>query len=244
MDAPRDDIYRARASAPDVGDIEDDEFIGLMTGHFARFGEWTRISSRTEGTFMERVMPGAFDKTFAESVRSMKVLYDHGHDPQIGNKVLGPIRSLTADDEGAYYEVPLRRTSYNADLLPGLKGGDYGASFRFAVMGEKWTDTPARSDHNPDRLPERSILEAKVYEFGPVTFPAYAGATSGVRSLTDRYRGVPILGTTADLGTRDTGVDAGRAADSDDEAASEHFGMSPDERARVLQLIAQGVPIQ
>lgn len=243
MDAPRDDIYRARASAPDVTAAEDDESIALMTGHFARFGEWTLINSRTEGVFMERVMPGAFDKTIAESQRAMRVLYDHGHDPQIGNKVLGPIRSLAVDDEGPRYEVPLYDTSYNRDLLPGLKDNAYGASFRFAVMGEKWTDRPERSDHNPDAIPERSILEAKVYEFGPVTFPAYAGATAGARSLTDHYRGVPIIGESADLGTRDTGDVAGRAANSDDEAASEHFGMSPEERDRVLRLIAQGVAI-
>lgn len=243
MDAPRDDIYRARATAPKVTDVDPADGIGLMTGHFAKFGEWTLINSRTEGTFMERVTRSAFDKTIAESMRAMRVLYDHGHDPQIGNKVLGPIRTLAVDDEGPYYEVPLYDTSYNRDLLPGLKDNAYGASFRFAVVGEKWTDRPERSEHNPDGLPERTITEAKVYEFGPVTFPAYAGATSGVRSLTDHYRGLPIIGAVG-LGTRDTGDDAGRAADSDDGAADQHSGMSPEARDRVFQLIAQGVPIQ
>jgi hypothetical protein len=44
---------------------------------------------------------------------------------------------------------------------------------------------PGRSTYNPKALPERTIREAKVMEFGPVTFPAYEGATAGVRSLTD-----------------------------------------------------------
>ena len=35
-----------------------------------------------------------------------------------------------------------------------------------------------RSAHNPKGLPERTILEARVYEFGPVNFPAYSDATS------------------------------------------------------------------
>jgi phage head maturation protease len=37
---------------------------------------------------------------------------------------------------------------------------------------------PGKSDYNPDGLPEITILEARLIEFGPVTFPAYAGATA------------------------------------------------------------------
>jgi hypothetical protein len=31
-------------------------------------------------------------------------------------------------------------------------------------------------------LPERTIKELRLFEFGPVTFPAYQSATAGVRS--------------------------------------------------------------
>jgi Caudovirus prohead protease./Transcription factor WhiB. len=63
--------------------------------------------------------------------------------------------------------------------------GLYGSSFRFTVGADNFDAKPGRSDYNPDGLPERTIREAKVAEFGPVTFPAYQGATAGVRSLTD-----------------------------------------------------------
>jgi hypothetical protein len=53
------------------------------------------------------------------------------------------------------------------------------------VTRDEVNESPDRSDANPDGLPERTIKEAQVMEFGPVTFPAYAGATAGVRSLTD-----------------------------------------------------------
>ena len=161
--------------------------LGVMSGHFSVFDVWYEINSMFEGNFLERVAPGAFKKTIAESRQNMKVLFDHGMDPSIGNKVLGPIRDLREDSRGAYYEVPLFDTSYNRDLLPGLQAGVYGASFRFRVMKDQWEDEPARSEHNPDGIPERTILETRTMEFGAVTFPASDAATAGVRSMTDEF---------------------------------------------------------
>src|SRR5262245_19007261 len=104
-----------------------------LVGHFARFGEWTRIDSRAEGLFMERILPGAFARTIREDRSSLRVLFQHGKDPQLGDKVLGPITRLEEDDSGVRYEVPLLDTAYNRELIPGLEAGVYGASFRFAV---------------------------------------------------------------------------------------------------------------
>jgi HK97 family phage prohead protease len=158
-----------------------------LTGHFAVFDRWTEIDSFWEGHMMESIASGAFARTFKNDRAGMRVLFQHGRDPIAGDKPLGPIDVLEEDTVGARYEVPLLDTSYVRDLLPGLEAGLYGASFRFRVMKETVTEKPDRSDHNPDALPERVIQEAQVMEFGPVTFPAYADATAGVRSLTDQY---------------------------------------------------------
>lgn len=181
---PRDDLVRAifpgiemRAAAEGGPRV--------MSGHFSVFNEWTRISSSWEGEFYERIAPGAFAKAFKE--RTPKVLFQHGKDPQVGDKPLGSVRSVTEDSRGASYEVELLDTSYVRDLIPGLEAGLYGASFRFSVVKEDWDQSPKRSAHNPDGLPERTVREARVPEFGPVTFPAYAGATAGVRSMTDEF---------------------------------------------------------
>jgi len=169
-------------------DDTDDDTLGLLSGHFSVFNVWYEINSLFEGRFLERVAPGSFKKTIAEGRDSMRVLYDHGYDPSIGNKVLGPIRELREDDVGAYYEVPLFDTSYNRDLLPGLKApSQYGSSFRFRVIKDEWNDEPGRSEHNPDGIPERTIKEMRTVEFGPVTFPASPSATAGVRSMTDEF---------------------------------------------------------
>jgi HK97 family phage prohead protease len=183
---PRDNLYRALMPGPELREAADGG-MPTLAGHFAVFNEWTEVDSVFEGRFLERVAPGAFAKTIAEGRDGMKVLFQHGRDPQIGDKPLGPIRSLTEDETGAAYEVSLLDTSYNRDLLPGLKAGLYGASFRFKVVRDDFNDRAKRSPYNPDGLPERTITEAAVREFGPVTFPAYEGATATVRSLTDEF---------------------------------------------------------
>jgi HK97 family phage prohead protease len=191
-----DTIVRALALSPEVrasGEraATDGNSEGrTMFGHFSIFNEWTRIDSIFEGLFMERVAPGAFLRTFAEDRGRMRALFQHGRDPQIGSKVLGSIDTLREDEQGAAYEVGLLDTSYVRELLPGLEKGLYGSSFRFRVTSEDVDRQPGRSAHNPEGLPERTIREAQVFEFGPVTFPAYVGASAGVRSLTDWWIGI------------------------------------------------------
>jgi HK97 family phage prohead protease len=154
----------------------------LLTGYLAAFDQWALIDSMFEGRFLERIAPGSFARTIAENRGAIRVLFNHGSDPSIGDKVLGAITLLEEDAYGARYEVPLLDTSYNADLIPGLAAGQYGASFRFQVVpgGEKFESRPKRSIYNPEGIPERTIREVELLEFGPVTFPAYAGATAGV----------------------------------------------------------------
>ena len=108
----------------------------------------------------------------------MKVLFNHGQDPQIGNKILGPIDELSADDDGPLrYRVPLFDTAYNRDLGPALRPASTARRSASRVEEDTWDQKPRRSDHNPDGIPERTITEARVCEFGPVTFPANPNAS-------------------------------------------------------------------
>jgi HK97 family phage prohead protease len=153
-----------------------------LFGHFAVTNTWTEIDSMFEGHFLERIAPGAMVRTIAQDRDRIRSLFQHGHDPQIGEKPLGPIETLREDERGGFFEVPLLDTSYNRDLVPGLEQGTYGASFRFRVTDEDMADRPARSSYNPEGLPERTIRELELFEVGPVTWPAYAEASAGVRS--------------------------------------------------------------
>lgn len=159
----------------------------LMEVRFSAFGEWYEIDSMWEGNFLERTDRGAFAKTIEESRDQVKVLFNHGFDPSVGNKVLGAIESLSEEKDSPVGLVRLFDTSYNRDLVPGLEAGAYGSSFRMKVTRDEVIKDPGRSDHNPKGLPERTIKEVRLFEFGPVTFPANPAATAGVRSLTDAY---------------------------------------------------------
>ena len=50
------------------------------------------------------------------------------------------------------------------------------------MVADDFNPKAARSAYNPQGLPERTVREVHMQEFGPVTFPAYAGATAGMRS--------------------------------------------------------------
>lgn len=159
-----------------------------LVGHMAVYNRWTEINSQYEGHFMERILPGAFDDAFANRER-VKVLFNHGKDPSVGNKPLGTLDVFESRDGGAWYEVGLFDANYVNELKPALRAKVLGSSFRFGVPdgGDDWNTSPTRSAENPNGLPERSIAGLACYEGGPVTFPAYQDASAGLRSMTDDF---------------------------------------------------------
>jgi HK97 family phage prohead protease len=186
--APTDNLVRAwaRPEATSLRAASDGDG-STMFGHFAVFNQWTEIDSWFEGRFLEQIAPGAFKETFRAKADQIRVLYDHGADPQIGNKPLGTPDVLREDRQGAYYEVGLFDASYVNDLKPAINARQLGASFRFRVTGEEWSTPSESSKANPQQLDERTITGVELYEFGPVTFPAYPDASAGLRSRTDEF---------------------------------------------------------
>jgi HK97 family phage prohead protease len=175
---PRIEI-RAASAAPTV---EDSGARPRLAGHFARFGVFNQIDG-IEGRFLERIEPGAFARTLKNNANAIRMLFQHGRDPQIGDKPIGEPEVLREDRVGPYFEGDLFE-SVPPLVVDGLRAGQYGISYRFSVVKEDWDHHPSRSDVNPEGIPERTIHEARVYEFGPVTFPADPGADYAVRALT------------------------------------------------------------
>jgi len=183
-DLERRDI-RIRTSLPFEVVRMDDSGMPTLHGRGAVYGEWTEINSRAEGHFMERFAPGAFTKTISEQRDRIRCLFNHGQDPSIGMKPLGPITGLEERDDGVHYEVDLLDTDYNRSLVPGLQAGLYGSSFRFGITRKE--DMRGKHVSNSKGILERTITEAYMRELGPTPFPAYAGTSAGIRSLTDEF---------------------------------------------------------
>jgi HK97 family phage prohead protease len=248
------DLVRAAAPARSTEMRAADEGgMPTMVVRFSRFNTWYEIDSMWEGRFLERTVKGAFAKTIQEQRESVKVQFDHGYDPQIGSKLLGMVGDLREEPDGPVGEVPLFDTSYNRDLLPGLEAGAYGSSFRFRVIRDEWNDEPGRSEGNPDGLPERTIKEVRLMEFGPVTWPANPDSTAGLRSLTDDFyerlrsrdpqRVEGLLARARALRTPDAGAalvgtpaEGAATLPTDAPAIGHPTGLSASARSRLLEL--------
>jgi phage head maturation protease len=198
---PTADLYRALAPSESHFELREESDGGrTLVVPFSRFNEWTEIDSWFEGRFMERVQQGAFVDSFEQ--RMPKITFNHGRDPELGDKLLGHPVTARETDEGGLAEAPLF-PNVSPLVVDGLRAGAYGSSFRFSVDEDDIVHKPERSAHNPEGLPERTIIRASVFEAGPVTFPAYANTTAGVRSLTDEFR--PAAETVAEMAKKRPG---------------------------------------
>jgi hypothetical protein len=130
------------------------------------------------GGWRERIAPGAFSTTLADSTIDVMSLYNHRSDFILGRQSNGTLR-LEEDARGLLFEVDVPPTSWATDLVASMRRGDVrDASFAFAVTRDSWdqlADTPVRTLH-----------EVKLYEVGPVTWGAYPAAESIVRDLLGR----------------------------------------------------------
>lgn len=167
FEAPRDNLvrkveFRAEPSSDGL----------TLEGYAAVFNEWTQIDSY-EGTFKERIAPGAFKKTISERMPVLQ--FDHGTHPLIGSIPLGVITSVREDSHGLKVKARLSDNWLVEPVRDAIRDGAIqGMSFRFRVINDKWT----RGKDGP----ERTINEIALYEAGPVVFPAYEQTSVGVRS--------------------------------------------------------------
>ena len=168
IDAPKDSLVRHVEFRADPSDD------GLtLEGYAAVFNEWTEIDS-WEGSFRERIAPGAFRKTLSE--RTPILQFDHGTHPLIGSLPLGVFTSIKEDEHGLRVKARLSDNWLVQPIRDAIRDGAItGMSFRFRVIRDKWAK-------GSDKMAERTINEVALFEAGPVVFPAYEQTTVGVRS--------------------------------------------------------------
>lgn len=162
-----------------------------LEGYAAVFGQATEIDS-WEGCFNETIRKGAFKKSIRERTPVMQ--FDHGRHPLIGSIPIGAIAELREDDKGLYVSGRITDNWLMQPIRDAIAEESVnGMSFRFTVIRDEWRDNAGKLVQaselsellwNPgDRGPlERTLIELRVAELGPVVFPAYAGTSVGVRA--------------------------------------------------------------
>jgi uncharacterized protein len=141
----------------------------MAFGYAAPFNVWTDIG----GYFRERIAPGAFEKTLKQ--RDVVALHSHDVGRVVGRTSSGTLR-LREDANGLAYENDLPDTTDGRDLAVQIERKDItGNSFGFIATRQEWDDTK-----DP---PERTILEAELWEITYTAFPQYPDTEVGIRSL-------------------------------------------------------------
>lgn len=129
------------------------------------------------GGWKEEIAPGAFDATLKNG-RTVYAFFNHNADLVLG-RLDAETMTLAADEKGYLQEITLPDTTYGRDLAVSLARGDVrGGSMMFQVLpgGSVWRE-------ESDGMWVRRVVNAVLYECGPVTMPAYLDTEFALREL-------------------------------------------------------------
>ena len=170
-DAMNEIIERRTIKAPELRVLTDDEGVTRVVGYAAVFDQ----RSDDLGGFVEEIDPSAFNKTVQEA--DVRALWQHDAAKVLGRSKNGTL-SLVIDEIGLRYEALPPDTTWARDAMETIRRGDVDqSSFGFEALREQWREPATPSD-----LPVRRLLEVKLFDVSPVTFPAYPQTSAEARS--------------------------------------------------------------
>lgn len=124
------------------------------------------------GGFREIILPGAFSDVLDNDVRA---LYNHDSNYLLARTTSGTLE-LKEDDKGLYYRFEMPNTSYGNDMLELFRRGDLSqSSFGFTVEKDSWRMENGQNIRYIEKV-------NSLFDVSPVVYPAYAAASSGLRS--------------------------------------------------------------
>lgn len=187
-------VEEIRATLPEVETRQNHQEFELrqLPNGKTRFSGYAAVfnSDSEPLPFIERIMPGAFDKTL-RSRNNVKMYLNHDSTLVLASTRAKTLK-LSTDQKGLYTETDLPDTSYARDLAVMMERGDVDSmSFGFSVPrnGDRWSEDGAT----------RELREVRLHEVSVVTgFPAYRATSANLRSI--------------DLLAEKTGADADRLA--------------------------------
>ncbi|WP_063771525.1 HK97 family phage prohead protease [Streptacidiphilus albus] len=166
----------------------------VLVGYAAKFN--TR--SQNLGGFIETIAPSAFTNSLSRGL-DVRALFNHDPNLVLGRSTAGTL-TLSQDQIGLRYRVPLPNTTAGRDLAESLRRGDITqSSFSFEVDpdGDDWDDD--------NDMPIRTLRSVSLFDVSPVTYPAYLDTNSGIaqRSLANaramKRPPIPVRDFTAEI---------------------------------------------
>tara|TARA_B100000809_G_scaffold154054_1_gene151424 strand:- start:4590 stop:5210 length:621 start_codon:yes stop_codon:yes gene_type:complete len=126
--------------------------------------------------YVERIMPGAFTNAI-EARQDVRGLFNHDMNQVLGRTTAGTM-VLSEDGLGLRYDITMPDTQLGRDVATSISRGDVtGSSFSFQV------GTDGAEIRRDDGQTVRELRNLDVFDVGPVTFPAYKGTSTTLRSL-------------------------------------------------------------
>ena len=149
-----------------------------LVGYAAVFNQL----SEDLGGWRELIRPGAFAKTIRDGA-DVRALWNHNPDYVLGRTKSGTLR-LREDDHGLAIEIDPPDTTWARDLIATIRRGDVDQmSFGFIPVR---SEVKIIDDHDDNGQLRRSVIreliEVRLFDVSPVTFPAYPQTEISVRS--------------------------------------------------------------
>jgi|TARA_R100000808_G_scaffold1214_2_gene5706 HK97 family phage prohead protease len=163
-----------------------------IEGYAAVFGEW----SEDLGGFRERIRPGAFKRTL-DMGADVRALFNHDPNFLLGRSRSGTLE-MSEDDTGLRVSISPPDTEWANGVVESIDRGDIDQmSFGFQTVQDEWLE---------DETPSRELVEVKLFDVSPVTYPAYPQTSVGMRSLCEKA-GVDTNRLSVVLVKADRGID-------------------------------------
>lgn len=156
-------------------------YVGAIEGFIPYNSDSRELRDLRGQRFVERLAPGVFARSLAESVHA--IFADVGHNDAATFARRGINLTLTDGEAGLNYRALVPDTTVGRDLLTNVRLGIIdGTSFEFELRtadgkrtGEEWAKRA--------ELAVRTITEAILHRVNPVTEPAYLETTLAARGL-------------------------------------------------------------
>lgn len=134
------------------------------------------------GMFTEYVRKGAFTKTIQEN--DIRALFNHNPDYVLGRNKANTL-VLEQDTKGLFFSALAPNTSYSNDLIESINRNDVSqCSFGFQTIKQNWfLEKVALENGKLADRDARELLEVRLFDVSPVTYPAYEETSVSARDL-------------------------------------------------------------